>query len=663
LTGFLPTAAHTTAVSYVEPIGQPLAVSAGAAFRTTGAVSAYNLTADLENYQDRLDSARADSARSDFLSTPYSGTSRVSTLALNITAGKTGTGDRLEAIALWLSANCRFDRYARAPGSNEDPVDHFLNDTKAGISPDFASAFVIICRLNGIPARLADGFAPGVIRGEARYVQLGHRHCWAEVALEGIGWVGVECTPENAAPDHGIALGSSGIDTNILQFWDNGIDSWWYYADRPAHVGGTGGGSVSGGFMVVINHSAPANDSDGDGLNNTEEAAAGTNPWSADTDGDGIDDSRAVRNGWSGRADDLDGDGLTNTQELLFGSDPNVRDTDDGGACDHQEFDWKTNPRDPSDDHPAVDFDNDRINDWDERAAGRDPRSVDTDRDGLTDPDELSRGTDLSAGDSDRDGLSDLYETQRGTNPSNSDSDGDGLSDWLEVSQGIDPLRADTDGDGIPDGTEYYDHALDPRVFDQDRDGLSDSQERVQGTDPRNRDSDGDGLRDGQETIGAKGSTTPPARTDATFALVIGLLAVIAVGAAYAFWSRRHVDELEDSLRRAEHELTNLDIDTEPDEVRRVIYRTYKELCTTLQRYGFLRGKANTLREFEHAVEEALALDARSLSELTAIVEEARYSDHQLGPGYKERALGCIRGILGSLELRSAGRRKGRATA
>jgi hypothetical protein len=663
LTGFLPTAAHTTAVSYVEPRGQPLSVGPGPAFRTTGSVSAYNLTADLQNFGDRLSTARPDAARSEYLATPYGTSSRVRTLALNMTEGRTATNARLEAIALWLRDNCRFDRSAPPPASGEDPVDHFLFDSKSGMSPEFASAYVLLCRLNGIPARLADGFAPGVIRDEARYVQAGHRHCWAEVALQDIGWVGVECTPENAEPGHGIALGSSGIDTNILQFWDNGITSWWYYDDRPANVGGTGGGSVAGGFFVVINTSAPQNDSDGDGLNNTEEAAAGTNPFSPDTDGDGIDDLREHRNHWNPRSDDADGDGLSDATELAFGSDPNKRDTDGGGACDNQEYYRKSNPRDPLDDHPAVDFDNDHVNDWDERAARRDPRSVDTDRDGLTDQDELSRGTDLSAGDSDRDGLADVFETELGTNPTNADSDGDGLDDWLEVSQGIDPLSRDTDGDGLDDATEYFDHDLDPRVFDQDRDGLSDSQEVFRHTDPRDGDTDGDGVRDGLEFSGAGGSGTPPARVDAAWAVVIGLLAVMALGAAYAFWSRRHVGELEDSLRRAERELANLDIDTEPDEVRRVIYRTYKELCATLQRYGFLRGKANTLREFEHAVQEALALDGASLSELTGIVEEARYSDHSLGPGYKERALGCIRGILASLELRPPGPRRGRAAA
>jgi len=658
LSGFLPTAAHTNAVSYVEPRGQPVTVGPGIAFRTTGAISAYNLTADLLDFGDTLGSAQPETARTGYLSTPYGSTSRVRTLAQNITSGTTGTSSELEAMALWLRDNIRFDRYAPPPAPGEDPVEHFLFDSGAGISPDFASAYVLLCRLNGIPARLADGFAPGVIRGDARYVQLGHRHCWAEVALDGIGWVGIECTPENAEPGHGIALGSSGIDTNILQFWDNGIDSWWYYDNRPANVGGNGGGSASGGFFVVINSSAPSNDSDGDGLNNTEEAAAGTNPFSADTDGDGIDDARERQNHWNPRSDDADGDGLTDAQELAFGSDPNVRDTDSGGACDNQEYYRKSDPRDPKDDHQSVDFDNDHINDWDERAAGRDPRSVDTDRDGLTDTDELSRGTDLSAGDSDRDGL-----TERGTSPMRTDSDGDGLDDWLEVSQGIDPLRADTDGDGIPDGTEYYDHDLDPRVFDQDRDGLSDGQEVQHRTNPLDGDSDGDGVRDGQEATGAGGTTDPPARMDGAWALALALVALVALGAAYAFWSRRHVEELQDSLRRAEHDIMNLDIDAEPDEVRRVIYRTYKELGRTLQKYGFLRGKAITLREFEHAVEEALALDRRSLSELTGLVEEARYSDHRLAPDYKERALGCIRGILGSLELRAGRRPKGRAAA
>lgn len=666
VTGFLPTAAHTTAISYVDPRGQRVEANSQATFRTQGAISAYNLTADIEIYDAGMNAAVPDSSFSGFLSTPYSSSSKVRTLALNITAGRASAMDKLEAIALYLRANYRFNRYAAAPAPSEDPVDHFLLDSKAGIAPDFASAYTMICRLNGIPARLAVGFAPGIIRGDARYVQLGHKHAWAEVNLKGYGWVGVECTPENAAPGNGIGLGSSGIDLNILQFWANGVNSWWYDEDLQPNVGGTGGGSVSGGFMVVISPNATAGDSDGDGLNDTEEAAVGTNPYSRDTDQDGLDDAFERAHRSNPRMNDADGDGLSDSDEVnIYHTNPNKADTDGGGTCDHQEVDGHTDPLDPSDDRHWRDFDNDRIADWDEARRNLDARGSDLDRDGLTDMDEVSRGTDPARADTDGDGLFDTYETELGTDPSVGDSDGDGLNDGLEMGQGLNPLSTDTDSDGLDDASEYYNHDLDPRVFDQDGDGLSDSQELQQTMDPRDPDSNGNGVRDGQDVLDPGGGGDAPARVDGTPAALAGLVVVLALAAIYALWRRQHVEEIESSLRRAERQILELDVDSEPDEVRRVIYRTYKDLCNSLRKYGFLRGKAVTMREFEKAVESAIRLDAARLAELTGIVEEARYSDHRLSADYKDRALSCIRGVLGSMSENSAPRPlpKGKAAA
>jgi len=216
----------------------------------------------------------------------------------------------------------------------------------------------------------------------------------------------------------------------------------------------------------------------------------------------------------------------------------------------------------------------------------------------------------------------------------------------------------------VDDATEYLDLHLDPRVFDQDHDGRSDGQERTDGTDPRDIDSDHDGTTDGQETVNPAQSV--PQRNDsAPWAALLGLLVAVGLAAAWAVWRRRHTGEIESALRKAERQLMGLDIDTEPDEVRRAVYRTYKELCGVLRKYGFLRGRSVTLREFGEAVGAAISIDAGRLSELTGIVEEARYSDHRLSSDYKDRALSCIRGILDSMGAGGAAgpRRMARASA
>ena len=64
-------------------------------------------------------------------------------------------------------------------------------------------------------------------------------------------------------------------------------------------------------------------DSDGDGLTNLEEYAAGTDPTKRDTDGDGLEDAAEVNtHNTDPTRQDSDGDGITDPQEIDEGSDP-----------------------------------------------------------------------------------------------------------------------------------------------------------------------------------------------------------------------------------------------------------------------------------------------------------------------------------------------------
>ena len=87
------------------------------------------------------------------------------------------------------------------------------------------------------------------------------------------------------------------------------------------------------GFSLVSNTSA-TNDTDGDGLADGTEWAAGTDPQLADTNGDGIDDGTALLLGQSGTTLDADGDGLTDAQEASLGTNPFLADTDGDGVSD-----------------------------------------------------------------------------------------------------------------------------------------------------------------------------------------------------------------------------------------------------------------------------------------------------------------------------------------
>jgi len=132
-------------------------------------------------------------------------------------------------------------------------------------------------------------------------------------------------------------------------------------------------------------------DTDGDGLDNAEEATLGTNPALVDTDGDGLSDFTEVRTS------------LTN---------PLVVDTDVDGINDGVEVSLGTDPLDVND-----------------------PMNVDTDGDGLLDGAELfTHFTSPNLVDTDGDGLTDFEEVITfSTDPNDPDSDNDGVSDFTEV--------------------------------------------------------------------------------------------------------------------------------------------------------------------------------------------------------------------------------------
>ncbi len=75
-------------------------------------------------------------------------------------------------------------------------VDEFLFDQQAGFCEHFSSAFVVLMRAAGIPARVVTGYVGGSRNAYGGYwlVLRSDAHAWAEVWLEGRGWVRVDPT-------------------------------------------------------------------------------------------------------------------------------------------------------------------------------------------------------------------------------------------------------------------------------------------------------------------------------------------------------------------------------------------------------------------------------------------------------------------------------------
>ncbi|APT91679.1 hypothetical protein CPHO_00645 [Corynebacterium phocae] len=163
-------------------------------------------------------------------------------------------------------------------------------------------------------------------------------------------------------------------------------------------------------------------DADGDGVNNADEIAIGTNPLDPDSDSDGNSDGEG----------DFDGDGKSNADESVVPDAP-VTDGDGDGLGDVDETD--VNPKDGTNDLvDGVDKDGDGI------PNGKDP---DADGDGVNNADEIAIGTNPLDPDSDSDGNSD----------GEGDFDGDGKTN-ADESVVPDAPVTDGDGDGLGDVDE-----------------------------------------------------------------------------------------------------------------------------------------------------------------------------------------------------------------
>jgi protein-glutamine gamma-glutamyltransferase len=95
-----------------------------------------------------------------------------------------------------------------------DSVDDFLFNTRRGFCEHFASAFTVLARAAGIPARVVTGYQGGEINPMTDYVVVrqSDAHAWAEVWLRGRGWVRVD--PTAAVAPERITRGRQGSLTD-----------------------------------------------------------------------------------------------------------------------------------------------------------------------------------------------------------------------------------------------------------------------------------------------------------------------------------------------------------------------------------------------------------------------------------------------------------------
>ena len=125
--------------------------------------------------------------------------------SMDWSAGQSGI---LWRVAEYVRSQGRYDVNV-APYPSDDYAVYFLTQSHTGYCIHFATAAVALYRTLGIPARVCEGYlVNNTAPGSSVKVTGADAHAWAEVYLDGLGWVPVEVTASAAEGEYQPSEGS-----------------------------------------------------------------------------------------------------------------------------------------------------------------------------------------------------------------------------------------------------------------------------------------------------------------------------------------------------------------------------------------------------------------------------------------------------------------------
>jgi transglutaminase-like putative cysteine protease/uncharacterized protein (DUF58 family) len=125
-----------------------------------------------------------------YLALPESTTQRTLDLAATLRQPGDSTYQTILRYQQWLSENTGYDLNAPVPAPGADAVDNFLFESQLGFCEQIASSLAVMLRSQGVPARIATGYVPGVrnrVSGVFE-VKASDAHAWVEVWFPETGW-------------------------------------------------------------------------------------------------------------------------------------------------------------------------------------------------------------------------------------------------------------------------------------------------------------------------------------------------------------------------------------------------------------------------------------------------------------------------------------------
>ena len=201
---------------------------------------------EVESYLDYgigADSSPAALRRMLLLPESFNPQTRALGLQLREQQGHSGSSEAIMNAALARLRDQKFVYTLEPPLLGTHAVDEFLFKTRSGFCEHFASAFAVLMRAAGVPARVVTGYLGGEYNTLGNYliVRQSDAHAWTEVWLENRGWVRVDPTnavsparaegglaaalPEGVSLPRG-ARGGKNLMHQIALTWDSVANAW-----------------------------------------------------------------------------------------------------------------------------------------------------------------------------------------------------------------------------------------------------------------------------------------------------------------------------------------------------------------------------------------------------------------------------------------------------
>lgn len=145
-------------------------------------------------------------------------------LARRITASAANDRAKAYAIMNWLRSNCSYTLDFSNIHPTGDPIAHFLlshdRSQRRGHCGIFAAAFVVLSRMNNMPARLCTGLAVRLDQTDPAALSVIARnsdaHAWAEIYFKNLGWIAFDPTPPVTEAERTVASAAANRNSAAL---------------------------------------------------------------------------------------------------------------------------------------------------------------------------------------------------------------------------------------------------------------------------------------------------------------------------------------------------------------------------------------------------------------------------------------------------------------